>query len=106
MIDQDQFVDPTTPDDSGVGYAEHEVRMAAVVSLLLTPTGWVVEEDPAARLDRDEDLVCVNEGHMLNPAARTGCDLLKQNASNLPLPSAQQVAEAFLRAADRGRGSA
>lgn len=103
MIDHDQLIAGTEPDEDTTTAPEHEIRMAAVVSLVLTPTGWAVEEDPTARLDRDEDLVCVNEGHMLNPAARAGCDLLKDNARNLPLPTAQHVAEAFLRAADHRR---
>lgn len=91
----------TAEEDDG---PEHQIRMLAVVSLLYTPAGWVVEEDPTARLDPDDDLVCVNEGHMLSPAARGACDRLKDHARNLPMPTPQQVAEAFLRSAARKRG--
>lgn len=80
----------------------HRIRMVAAITLILTPQGWVVEEYPIAVLDRDDEIFCTEEGHVLSPSDRDRCAVEKERARGLPLPSAQAVADAFGRAAQRG----
>lgn len=89
------------PEEVDGDEARHVIRMIAGISLIWTNRGWVVEEDPVARLDRDDDLVCTEEGHVLSGVQKARCELLKERGRAAPLPSPQLIADAFQRSAAR-----
>lgn len=101
-MSDDRFERAPHLDDAPAPGDDHQIRMVVGITLILTAHGWVIEEDPIAVLERDDEMVCTEEGHVLSPGDRDRCELEKERGRGMPLPSAQAVAEAFGRAGQRG----